>query len=83
MISRLRSVRRATIDSLDVPGRPRTWRGGKKTDEAKGEMWEAGKVGGRGGVGEGTMVALTREHSFGSWLVAGFVIFGVLAAFWH
>ena len=46
-------------------------------------MWEAGKVGGRGGVGEGTMVALTREHSFGSWLVAGFVVFGVLAAFWH
>jgi hypothetical protein len=29
------------------------------------------------------MVALAQQHSFGSWIVAGFVVVGALAAFWH
>jgi len=29
------------------------------------------------------MVALAQQHSFGSWIVAGFVVVGALAAFWR
>ncbi len=29
------------------------------------------------------MVAIAQQHSFGTWLVAGFVVLGALAAFWH
>jgi hypothetical protein len=29
------------------------------------------------------MVALTRQHAFGSWLVAGFLLVGVLSVFWR
>jgi hypothetical protein len=29
------------------------------------------------------MVALTRQHAFGSWLVLGFLVLGGLCAFWH
>ena len=32
---------------------------------------------------EGNMVAIARQHAFGTWLVAGFVAVGLLAAFWH
>jgi hypothetical protein len=29
------------------------------------------------------MVALARQHAFGSWLVAGFMLVGLLAVFWR
>jgi hypothetical protein len=29
------------------------------------------------------MVALTQQHRFGTLLVAGFVVLGVLSALWH
>jgi hypothetical protein len=29
------------------------------------------------------MVELARHHSFGTWLVAAFVLFGLMAAFWR
>jgi hypothetical protein len=29
------------------------------------------------------MVALTRQHAFGSWLVAGFMLVGLLSLIWR
>lgn len=29
------------------------------------------------------MVALTRQHAFASWLVAGFLVASLLAVFWQ